>query len=516
MALQMARPYKHPRTGVYYFRQRVPTDLRRILGDKIVSRSLHTKDRDAAKLRNVEEVRKQAIIWEGHRKKPEPIPLQQIVALSGVLYRNHMAAMALEPGEPQIWIETLALLDRVAADPEKLAEWYGPTVDNLLLEQGIVTDDTSRLRLIQETDRAFRQVASEQLKRSEGDFSPDPKANRFPPVMASNSVRDGAPEGTSIRALFLLWERDHLAEGKAAKTVGDFRQKIEALIEYIGHDDAQRLTPENVVDWCDHLRHDKGLSARTVSQKYLAAVKIVFGLAVEKRKLKSSPAEDTKVRWVKKPKTRDPGFTDAEAKAILTAALASPDKLGDRRTEENKRAIRWAPWICAFTGSRITEATQLRTEDLIEEDGVLCLRITPDAGSVKARKFRVVLIHPQLLEMGLPEMIRSLPSGPIFYSTAFKRRAANPLSRARSASAKVGEWVREVVKITDPRLQPNHAWRHRFKTVARDAKIDLEVRDAIQGHEDGRAASGYGEVSIKAKWDAVQRLPRFDVRLPVR
>lgn len=439
------------------------------------------------------------------------MPFQQIVALSGALYRKHMAAMELEPGEPEVWVQTLALLDRVGADPSGLANWYGPTVDNLLLEHGIVTDAASRLRLIQEADRAFRQVAEEQLKRSEGDFSPDPKASRFPSLEDPAKVPEGKPEGTSIRALFLLWERDHIAEGKAAKTVGDFRQKVDALIEYVGHDDALRVTPENIADWCDHLRHDKKLSARTVGQKYLAAVKIVFGLAVEKRKLQANPAKDVKVRSAKKVKSRPAGFTDAEAGAILAAALADPATLGDRRTEENKRAIRWAPWICAFTGARITEVTQLRTEDLIDEDGVLCLRITPDAGSVKTGVYRTVPIHPQLVEMGLTEMIRSLPAGPIFYSTAFRKKASDPQTRARSAGAKVGQWVRDVAKITDTRLQPNHGWRHRFKTVARDCKIDVEVRDAIQGHEDGRAASGYGEVTIKAMWDAVQRLPRFPV-----
>jgi hypothetical protein len=58
MALQMSRPYKHPRNGVYYFRQRVPTDLRPLLGDKIVSRSLRTKEPSQAKILNAGEVRK--------------------------------------------------------------------------------------------------------------------------------------------------------------------------------------------------------------------------------------------------------------------------------------------------------------------------------------------------------------------------------------------------------------------------------------------------------------------------
>jgi len=87
MALQMARPHKHPRTGVYYFRQRFPTDLRGILGDRVVSRSLRTKDPETAKQRNIDEIRKQAMIWAAQRKRPEPLPHKQIVALA--VRRHH-------------------------------------------------------------------------------------------------------------------------------------------------------------------------------------------------------------------------------------------------------------------------------------------------------------------------------------------------------------------------------------------------------------------------------------------
>lgn len=231
---------------------------------------------------------------------------------------------------------------------------------------------------------------------------------------------------------------------------------------FLGHDDAQSVTPENIADWCEHLRHEKNLSARTVSQKYLAVAKLVFGLAVEKRKLKENPTTGTKVRFSKPARTRPKGFTDEEAKQILTAALAAPETLG-RRSAENKRAIRWASWICAFTGARITEIMQLRTEDLMEQqiDGqsVVCLRITPEAGSVKAGNFRLVPVHPQLREMGLVEMFRSLPPGPVFYSAEFKRKEVDPVTRARNAGTKVWEWVCNVAKITDPNVQPSRDTR---------------------------------------------------------
>lgn len=515
MALQMARPYKHPKTGVYYFRQRVPTDLRALLGDKIVSRSLGTKDPEAAKLANASEVQKQAMIWERQRKKPEPIPHAQIVALSGIVYRDFMAMLELEPGEPSIWVAVLKLLDKVAAAPDGLEKWYGPDADRLFLEQGIVTDDHSRKRLLKEIDSAMRQAAEEQQKRANGDYSPDPKADRFPTLsFGSKPSAAEEPTGPSITALFKLWERDHLAAGKSARTVGDFRQKIDSLKEWLGHDDALKVSPEAIADWCEHLRHKKNLQARTVSQKYLAVAKLVFKLAVEKRKLKTNPADGNVVRFTKPKRTRSPGYTDAEAKIILQAALTSNEGI-EKWSDESRRAVRWGPWICAFTGARIAEIMQMRTEDLLVEmiDGkaVPCLRITPEAGSVKSGNFRIVPLHPQLLDIGFVEMVRSLPNGPVFYNPKTNRKEVPAEARARNAGSRVWRWVREVVKITDTRLQPNHAWRHRFKTLARDFDIAAEYRDAIQGHEDGRAASDYGETTLKVLWREVQKLPRVDI-----
>jgi hypothetical protein len=66
--------------------------------------------------------------------------------------------------------------------------------------------------VLQELDRAFRQAAEQQLKRAEGDFSPDPKANRFPALTANvRASARGATEGLGVRALFKLRERDHVA-----------------------------------------------------------------------------------------------------------------------------------------------------------------------------------------------------------------------------------------------------------------------------------------------------------------
>lgn len=515
MVLQMARPQKNSRSGVYYYRQKVPADLRQIVGRTEVSRSLRTKDPEEAKRLNAIEVRKQALEWEALRRKPEPLPQKQIVALSGVAYRDYLAMLENEPGEAEVWHQFLALHKRMTGNPGALDDWYGSFVDDLLLEHGISTDDSSRTRLINAVHNAMGLAGEGHLRRSEGDYSPDPRAERFP---AHTAARDTAktdtaetPKSHSISALFELWKRDHLADGKSHRTVGDFRQKIESFIDHVGHDDASRVTSVQVSDWCDTLRHSQQLSARTVSSKYLAALRTVFRVGRDKQKIHNDPTEGVRVRVSRAPRERSAGFTDHEAELILSAALCDPSELG-RRSDHNKLAIRWGPWICAYTGARITEIMQLRREDLIVEHDIQCLRITPAAGSTKTRTYRIVPIHPHLLKMGLKEFIHSRPDGSIFFESADIDNDQERLrTRAENAGNKVREWIRNAVGVTDPAVQPNHGWRHRFKTIARDVDITPEYMDVIQGHEDGRAASDYGETTVKALWREIQKLPYYSI-----
>lgn len=211
-------------------------------------------------------------------------------------------------------------------------------------------------------------------------------------------------------------------------------------------------------------------------------------------------------------KERPSGFTEDEAKAILRATLVDAANLG-QRADALKLAIRWVPWICAYTGARVSEIAQLRKEDLITEFSVPCIRITPESGTVKTGKYRIVPIHPHLIEQGLLAFINARPAGPLFLAPDKAR--AEAAKAAKVISGKVGEWVREDAGITDLRVWPNHGWRHRFKTLCRDVGIDQDVRNAIQGHGDGTAAADYGEVRITAMRRAIEAFPRIDLSVPL-
>ncbi|MFN3675618.1 MAG: DUF6538 domain-containing protein [Sphingomonas pseudosanguinis] len=297
----------------------------------------------------------------------------------------------------------------------------------------------------------------------------------------------------------------------AAATIKAWRRQLSAFVAFVGHDNAAKVTPEDVVAWKDHLLHKagkdgSGLSAKTVGETYLSALKTTLRWAVENRKLPNNPAETTRVRGAKKVRKRGPGLTDEEANQILKATLTPPPP---RLSPERALARRWVPWICAYTGARVNEITQLRAEDVTKVDGIWTIHITPEAGSVKNHVARTVALHPHLVEQGFPA-VAGKAKGYLFFDPLRRRGGSDENPTSKRVGQFLAEWVREI-GVDDRNVQPNHGWRHRFKTISRNVRMDPEVRDRIQGHAPRTEGEGYGEVSPEAMLREISLMPRYDV-----
>jgi integrase len=88
---------------------------------------------------------------------------------------------------------------------------------------------------------------------------------------------------------------------------------------------------------------------------------------------------------------REREFNEKEWRTILDASLTPPPT---RMARHNAMARRWVPWLCAYTGSRPGEITQLRAQDVQLQDGLWAIRITPEAHR-KWRKARTVRAQRQ-------------------------------------------------------------------------------------------------------------------------
>jgi integrase len=187
---------------------------------------------------------------------------------------------------------------------------------------------------------------------------------------------------------------------------------------------------------------------------------------------------------------------------ILRGTLAAPSpKLGRYKAATR----RWVPWLCAYTGARVGEITQARSQDVAKVDGIWTLNITPEAGTVKTNRARVVPLHDHLIEQGFLDFVASC-DGPLFYQT---RANANPDARApyKLAANRLAQWVRELGVTEVP--QPNHSWRHTFKTLSRTVGMPEGAADYIQGHAPANDSRAYGSHDLATLAAEIAKLPRF-------
>jgi integrase len=77
-------------------------------------------------------------------------------------------------------------------------------------------------------------------------------------------------------------------------------------------------------------------------------------------------------------------------------------------------------------------------------------------------------------------LLKKSPAG--YYGTNFGKRWAS--------------YLRVTVGLESP-ANPSHGFRHTFKTLCREARIEEAVQDAITGHQgENKVARGYGEMPL--------------------
>jgi integrase len=485
--------------------------------------SLRTRDPGETKTRQAEVAAYVERVWQSLRADVSSLTKKQAVALAGEVYKRFTSALEDDPGAPEVWRKVIeanrAAFDgdfgmgalMIGASARKAAameERFGPLVDLALAWMGLRLDAQSRVMVLDEVARAM-QEASEKIKRNaDGDYRRDEVVARFPVWQAPQAKgQEAAPAGeVTITGLLKAWGEEASNAGKAShSTLRAYGHAIKKFVAFLGHDDAQKVTAQDVVRYKDarlaeiNPRTGKPVSAKTVNDGDLTGLKTVFGWAVKNRKLATNPATGITVAVAEKPRLRSKGFTDAEANALLKHALHY--KPGKAEFAKTTAAKRWVPWLMAFSGARVGEMVQLRKQDLRRERTIYMLHITPEAGTVKGRRYRDVPLHPDLVKMGFPKFVATSGEGYLFFTPTKKGGWRGPWQAVKN---RLQEFVREVV--TDKRVQPNHGWRHRFITQCRENCVDQELRRMITGHK--------GEGVDEAAYDDPAGLYREICKLP--
>jgi integrase len=339
-------------------------------------------------------------------------------------------------------------------------------------------------------------------RRANGDYSRDETPDGFPPFT------DGPTRGTGV-SCWELFEAFVNATKPADKTITRWRAVFLEMQREFAEVGAEGITEDTARSWV-HGLISADRSALTVREIWLSASRRVFRWAREHKRIRHNPFAEVRVDVPRKVQTREGGkaFKDEEVRTILNASLQY-----DKPETPTERARRWVPWLCAYSGARPGEITQLRGRDIEARDRIYVMKLTPEAGTMKSGKIRVVPLHEHIIAQGFIEMVKQIGKGALFYNDATpQRRSADPLkpprSRADTARAQLGTWVRGL-GITDPEVSPNHSWRHTFKRIAEAVGITEKVHDAITGHTPATEGRKYGQPSVADMAKALKKFPRF-------
>jgi integrase len=279
------------------------------------------------------------------------------------------------------------------------------------------------------------------------------------------------------------------------KTIASWQQVLAQFCNFIGHSDAVRLTPENVLQWKAALL-EAGFRTKTIRDSKIAPVRAILQWGVDNRKIPTNPAARVVIDVRGKMAERIRGFSDEEAALILRQAARSQDPVR-----------RWLPLLCAYSGARISEVCQLRGEDITQLSGLWFMKFDPAAGALKnINSERAVPLHPAIVASGFLEFVAAQRSGPLFPGLAVDRFG----NRGASGTRIISRWVRGL-GISDVRISPSHSWRHRFKTLGRRYGLMTDIINAITGHHRKTVADSYGEYPFAALHRELSKIPSVGI-----
>ena len=518
----IVKPWKDPRTGMYYLRRAVPTELRAKLGRREWKISLGTKSpQQARQLFPAELVKCEdafSLARGSHR-----LSSTQIGGLAGKWLQDQLEADRQAREHPdfaesdadgddqntqydyQLW----ALQE--AQESGDLESVIGAEVDALLRQEGLPPPDdpANRASLLKEILWAKVRLLNIQNKRHRGDWTPPNHLEEYPKFhhpASGDGRRSGASGGQGDRLSVVY--KAYLAErNPAPKTVAKFTATIRQFSELHSDLPVVAIDKAMIRSFKTKLAEPSGGKqprAGTINA-HIAALSAVLTWADRNGYCESDPSWSNPCAGMKvqepgnRPETRRE-YSPEHLQRIFEFPIYSE---GERPRGGAGEAAVWLPLLALYTGARLEELGQLMVSDVRKEGEVSFIDINTlgEGKRVKTRSSRrVVPLHPELVRCGFLEYVEA------------QRKDADvhlfPELKPDRNGQRTGNWSKwwgryaRAKGLTDQRLV-FHSFRHTFKSGCRAANVPKDVHDRLTGHTSGDVGDAYGSgypVGVLAKW----------------
>ena len=305
MALPMARPWRHPKTGIFWLRKRVPESLRPVVGQLEVKQSLGTRDPAEAKRLHTQALAALEQRWANLQSGSKSLSEREAHETVADAYDWWFELHSENPSEQTLWRtdlyndlwnyrELAEMLHRTLDEgdlEDEDDECFAPlmrmeafcrrNVDDLLNNEGLIVDGDSRRRLEFAFGAAIQQASQGLKALARGEFASPFSA---PNTRSGVAVR---PESLSNSEPVLF---DRLLEGwkrerrPMEKTVYEYERAFRDLAAHLGHSDASLVKAKDLVGWKEKMLAAE-LKPKTIRDAKLAPIRAITAVGRPQRTL---------------------------------------------------------------------------------------------------------------------------------------------------------------------------------------------------------------------------------------
>ncbi|MGV8865068.1 MAG: DUF6538 domain-containing protein [Pseudomonas sp.] len=231
--------------------------------------------------------------------------------------------------------------------------------------------------------------------------------------------------------------------------------------------------------------------------------------------VKGNPLDKLKVKIKGNARDDRDVFNVQQLTSIFTAPLYTGCQSAQSWSEpgaamQNDSGRYWVPLISLFSGARLGEIIQLRTDDVRDDSGVLHFALVDEGEDQRLKTYssrRRIPVHPELVALGFLKLVerrrasgerRLFPDLPMgedgYYSSPFSKFFGRFLVTVGAKGQKT----------------TFHSFRHTFEDACRDAEMPTEIMNTLQGHSEKGMAARYGKGYVLPKLDEWMRRIKYD------
>lgn len=448
----MLHKYLLQRGKRYYFRWRIPEDLRELFGATEFVHALRTADQMQASIRARQFIQ----------------PIIAIKAARDALLAAETVESSYVATVKNCWLRLLTM-----ARKNKLLRTNYMTYAGVKFDYGSTEKDTAALKHAIEMglvpdprdSNVVQSQANVHSSKLLSELFEDYIAHKSDPEVARKESRKPLPDKyqKEYRRYF-----EAIVEIMTDQPIASIDKKAvkDALLTYkqLPKRNIKPYKGQPVAELLEMEIPDEHLVANKTVEAVKKLLQGMFRLALDFDYIATSPARDLNLK-LDISATFAP-YTKREVTKFLTASA-----------KEKKAWQRWLPLLAAYSGARRTELVQLRKQDikLDPDSNRYYMLITDDAGSVKTENaIRQVPLHKALIDAGF-----------IKFAEAVDDRLFDDLK----PQAVTGWFARFRNKLGIDTFDDFgnrkvfHSFRHTFITQSRGAGNSLESVQQVVGHE---------------------------------